>query len=129
GCLQPEQFHPEGDVFQHTRLMMGMLPEKISVPLVFAVLLHDVAKPVTATVDATGRIRFNEHDRIGATMTESIMERLRFSRAEIDAVVEMVRQHMVFTDVPDMRVAKLKRFMPRPPVEQEHELHRVDCPL
>jgi tRNA nucleotidyltransferase/poly(A) polymerase len=127
GCLQPEQFHPEGDVFQHTRLMLEMLPEKVSVPLVLAVLLHDVAKPVTATVDETGRIRFNEHDRIGATMTESIMERLRFSRAEIDAAVEMVRQHMVFKDVPNMRVAKLKRFMARPTFEEELELHRVDC--
>ena len=127
GCLQPEQFHPEGDVFQHTRLMLGLLPENISLPLVFAVLLHDVAKPVTASVDETGRIRFNEHDRIGATMTEAIMERLRFSRAEIDAAVEMVRQHMVFKDVPKMRVAKLKRFMARPTFEEELELHRVDC--
>jgi poly(A) polymerase len=127
GCLQPEQFHPEGDVFQHTRLMLEMLPNEVSVPLVFAVLLHDVAKPVTSTVDQTGRIRFNEHDRIGATMTESIMERLRFSRAEIDATVEMVRQHMVFKDVPNMRVAKLKRFMARPTFEDELELHRVDC--
>lgn len=127
GCLQPEQFHPEGDVFVHTRLMLGLLPEKVSVPLVLSVLFHDVAKPVTATVDETGRIRFNEHDRIGAAMTESIMERLRFSRAEIDAVVEMVRQHMVFKDVPKMRVAKLKRFMARPTFEEELELHRVDC--
>src|SRR5437764_3587847 len=127
GCLQPEQFHPEGDVFQHTRLMLELLPEEVSAPLMFAVLLHDVAKPVTATVDETGRIRFNEHDRIGAAMTESIMERLRFSRAEIDAVVEMVRQHMVFKDVPEMRVAKLKRFMARPTFEEELELHRVDC--
>jgi poly(A) polymerase len=60
-------------------------------------------------------------------MTESIMERLRFSRAEIDAVVEMVRQHMVFKDVPRMRVAKLKRFMARPTFDEELELHRVDC--
>ena len=127
GCLQPEQFHPEGDVFQHTRLMLEMLPNEVSVPLIFAVLLHDVAKPVTSTVDQTGRIRFNEHDRIGATMTESIMERLRFSRAEIDATVEMVRQHMVFKDVPKMRVAKLKRFMARPTFGEELELHRVDC--
>src|SRR6266849_5991759 len=127
GCLQPEQFHPEGDVFQHTRLMLELLPEKVSGPLVLSVLFHDVAKPVTATVDPTGRIRFNEHDRIGAAMTESIMERLRFSRAEIDAVVEMVRQHMVFKDVPKMRVAKLKRFMARPTFEEELELHRVDC--
>jgi tRNA nucleotidyltransferase/poly(A) polymerase len=127
GCLQPEQFHPEGDVFQHTRLMLELLPEDVSVPLVLSVLFHDVAKPVTSTVDETGRIRFNEHDRIGAAMTESIMERLRFSRAEIDATVEMVRQHMVFKDVPKMRVAKLKRFMARPTFEDELELHRVDC--
>src|SRR5207253_8561726 len=74
-----------------------------------------------------GRIRFNEHDRIGAEMTEKIMERLRFSRAEIDATVEMVRQHMVFKDVPKMRMAKLKRFMARPTFDEEMELHRVDC--
>jgi poly(A) polymerase len=127
GCAQPEQFHPEGDVFEHTRLMLKLLPENVSVPLVFAVVLHDIAKPVTATVDQTGRIRFNEHDRIGAAMTEQIMERLRFSRAEIDATVEMVRQHMVFKDVPKMRVAKLKRFMARPTFDDELELHRVDC--
>ncbi len=127
GCKQPEQFHPEGDVFEHTRLMLQLLPAKVSVPLVFSVILHDVAKPVTAQIDATGRIRFNEHDRIGAAMTEQIMERLRFSRAEIDATVEMVRQHMVFKDVPKMRVAKLKRFMARPTFNEEMELHRVDC--
>src|SRR5438045_1244722 len=127
GCAQPPQFHPEGDVFQHTRLMLELLPENVSVPLVFSVILHDVAKPPTAMVDADGRIRFNEHDRIGAEMTEQVMERLRFSRAEIDATVEMVRQHMVFKDVPQMRMAKLKRFMARPTFEDELELHRVDC--
>jgi poly(A) polymerase len=127
GVLQPEQFHPEGDVFVHTRLMLQLLPQEVSVPLVFAVLFHDVAKPVTATVDKTGRIRFNEHDRIGAQMTEAIMRRLRFSGAEIDATVEMVQQHMVFKDVPNMRVAKLKRFMARPTFDDELELHRVDC--
>ena len=127
GCLQPEQFHPEGDVFQHTRLMLQFLPEKVSVPLVFSVLLHDVAKPRTATVDETGRIRFSGHDRLGAEMTEEIMRRLRFSGAEIEATVEMVRQHMVFKDVPKMREAKLKRFMARPTFDDEIELHRVDC--
>src|SRR3989440_12060876 len=75
GVLQPEQFHPEGDVFVHTRLMLSLLRETVSIPLVFAVLFHDVAKPVTATMDKTGRIRFNEHDRIGAEMTEAIMRR------------------------------------------------------
>jgi poly(A) polymerase len=127
GVLQPEQFHPEGDVFEHTRLMLQFLPEKVSVPLVFAVLLHDVAKPVTATVDETGRIRFSGHDRAGAEMAEEIMRRLRFSGAETEATVEMVRQHMVFKDVPKMREAKLKRFMARPTFDDELELHRVDC--
>ena len=127
GVLQPEQFHPEGDVFVHTRLMLSLLRETVSVPLVFAVLFHDVAKPVTARVDETGRIRFNEHDRIGAEMTEAIMRRLRFSGAEIQATVEMVRQHMVFKDTPKMRIAKLKRFMARPTFDEELELHRVDC--
>jgi poly(A) polymerase len=127
GCKQPPQFHPEGDVFQHTRLMLELLPEHLSIPLVFSVILHDIGKPRTATVDETGRIRFNAHDRIGAEMAKRIMERLRFSRADTDATVEMVRQHMVFKDVPKMRVAKLKRFMARPTFEQELELHRVDC--
>jgi len=127
GVLQPEQFHPEGDVFVHTRLMLSLLPETVSVPLVFAVLFHDVAKQVTARVDETGRIRFNEHDRIGAEMTEAIMRRLRFSGAEIEATIEMVRQHMVFKDAPRMRIAKLKRFMARPTFDEELELHRVDC--
>src|SRR3954463_1540989 len=127
GCEQPPQFHPEGDVFKHTRIMLEMLPGEASLPLVFSVLFHDVAKPPTATVDEEGRIRFNGHDRVGAEMTEQIMERLRFSRAEIDATVEAVRQHMVFKDVPNMRVAKLKRFMARPTFHDEMELHRVDC--
>src|SRR5207249_381284 len=111
----------------HTRLMLQLLPKQVSVPLVFAVLFHDVAKPVTATVDKTGRIRFNEHDRIGAQMTEEIMRRLRFSGAEIEATVEMVRQHMVFKDAPKMRVARLKRFMARSTFDDELELHRIDC--
>ena len=127
GCAQPEQFHPEGDVFQHTRLMLELLPPTVSVPLVLSVLFHDVGKPPTYSVDEAGRIRFNGHDRVGAEMTEEIMERLRFSRAEIDDTVEMVRQHMVFKDVPRMRVAKLKRFMARPTFKEELELHRVDC--
>ena len=127
GCEQPPQFHPEGDVFKHTRIMLDLLPKESSIPLVFSVLFHDVAKPVTSTVDEEGRIRFNGHDRIGAEMTEKIMQRLRFSRAETDATVEAVRQHMVFKDVPRMRVAKLKRFMARPNFADELELHRVDC--
>jgi poly(A) polymerase len=127
GCAQPPQFHPEGDVFTHTRIMLDLLPETASLPLVLSVLFHDIGKPPTSSVDQDGRIRFNGHDRVGAEMTEAIMQRLRFSRAEIDATVEAVRQHMVFKDVPNMRVAKLKRFMARPTFADELELHRVDC--
>src|SRR6476620_11253675 len=127
GCEQPPQFHPEGDVFKHTRIMLEMLPAQVSLPLVLTVLFHDIGKPPTSTVDETGRIRFNGHDRVGAEMTEALMQRLRFSRAEIEATVEMVRQHMVFKDVPNMRIARLKRFMARPTFVDELELHRVDC--
>jgi len=127
GCEQPPQFHPEGDVFRHTRLMLELLPDEVSLPLVLSVLFHDIGKPPTASVDEAGRIRFNGHDRVGAEMTEALMQRLRFSRAEIEATVEAVRQHMVFKDVPNMRVAKLKRFMARPTFSDELELHRVDC--
>ncbi|MDQ6655080.1 MAG: CCA tRNA nucleotidyltransferase [Verrucomicrobiota bacterium] len=127
GCEQPPQFHPEGDVFKHTRIMLELLPPQVSLPLVFSVLFHDIGKPPTFAVDEAGRIRFNGHDRIGAEMTDAVMQRLRFSRAEIEATVEAVRQHMVFKDVPNMRVAKLKRFIARPTFDDELELHRVDC--
>jgi poly(A) polymerase len=128
GCEQPPQFHPEGDVFTHTRIMLGLLPEQVSVPLVFSVLFHDIGKPGTFSCDPMEqRIRFNGHDKLGATMTEEIMLRLRFSRREIDATVEAVAQHMVFKDVQQMRVSKLKRFMSRPTFDDELELHRVDC--
>ena len=128
GCEQPPQFHPEGDVWVHTRGMLGLLPEEVSAPLVFAVLLHDIGKPPTFSLDpAEGRIRFNAHDKVGAGITRAIMERLRFSREEIDATVEAVDQHMVFKDVQQMRVARLKRFMARPGFDTEMELHRVDC--
>jgi len=128
GCEQPPQFHPEGDVFVHTRRMLELLPEQVSVPLVFGVLFHDIGKPSTYSFDPVEqRIRFSGHDKVGASMTEAIMSRLRFSRKEIDATVEAVAQHMVFKDVQKMRVAKLKRFMSRPHFGEELELHRVDC--
>ena len=127
GCEQPPQFHPEGDVFKHTRLMLSLLPEHVSLPLVLSVLFHDIGKPATATVDETGRIRFSGHDKLGAIMTEALMHRLRFSRAEIEATVEAVEQHMVFKDAPNMRISRLKRFMARPHFADELELHRVDC--
>jgi putative nucleotidyltransferase with HDIG domain len=130
GCAQPPQFHPEGDVFVHTRLVLSLLPPgDVSVPLAFAALFHDIGKPSCARIDPDegGRIRFNGHEHVGAEMTERIMRRLRFSNDEIEATVEAVRQHMAFKDVQHMRVAKLKRFLARPGFGDELELHRADC--
>jgi poly(A) polymerase len=128
GCEQPPQFHPEGDVFVHTRAMLELLPSDAPVGVALSVLFHDIGKPPTFRYHADeDRIRFSGHDRIGAEMTERVMERLRFSRADIDRTVEAVRQHMVFKDVQNMRTAKLKRFMAREGFEEELELHRVDC--
>ena len=128
GCEQPAQFHPEGDVFVHTRAMLELLPPDAAVNLALGVLFHDIGKPPTFRYHADeDRIRFSGHDRVGANMTEKLMERLRFSRADIDRVTEAVRQHMVFKDVQNMRTAKLKRFMAREGFEEELELHRVDC--
>ena len=128
GCTQPPEFHPEGDVWVHTRLMLSLLPETVSTPLVLSVLLHDIAKPATRTVDpGTGRIRFNGHDDLGAQMTGTILRRLKFSNDIIDATVEAVLLHMKFMHVKEMRTAKLKRWMASPTFDDQMALHRVDC--
>ena len=127
GCDQPPEFHPEGDVFVHTRLMLTLLKPDASLPLVLSVLFHDLGKPATRVVDATGRIRFNGHEGVSSEISLKIMHRLRFSNEMIDAVLPAVRLHMSFKDVPNMRVATLKRMMARPTFEEELELHRVDC--
>lgn len=128
GCEQPPEHHPEGDVFTHTRLMLELLPPDASLPLVLSVLFHDIAKPVTQTIDPdSGRIQFNGHDRVGAEMTETILKRLKYSNEVIDETVAMVYHHMEFINVQKMRVSTLKRFMARETFETELELHRVDC--
>ena len=128
GCQQPPQFHPEGDVWTHVRLMLGFLPEKVSTPLLWAVLLHDIAKPATFSRDpAEGRIRFNGHDKLGAEMAAEILARLRCSKKEIEAAVECIAQHMTFKDVQQMRISRLKRFLARPTMPDELLLHRADC--
>ena len=134
GVEQPPEFHPEGDVFVHTRLMLDLMsntkpngaPDIDPVVLAFAVLLHDVGKPPTFE-RAPDRIRFNEHDRIGAEMAETILRRLRFSNEEIAKIVLCVREHMRFQFVKEMRPAKLKRILARDTFPIELELHRIDC--
>jgi poly(A) polymerase len=127
GCEQPPQWHPEGDVFVHTRLMLSLAAPDAPLPLVLSILLHDIGKPATYTVDETGRIRFSGHDDVGAAMAEEILRRMRFPNDIIEQVVEMVACHMRYLNVQDMRTAKLKRFMARPSFLQEMELHRIDC--
>ena len=127
-CEQSPDFHPEGSVFTHLRLMLEkMLPE--SDPLLpWAVLMHDIAKPLTASRDEqTGSIHFYEHEKIGATMAVEIMERLRFPRKQIEQVSEAVLHHMQFKDAPKMRKATLRRVLLRETFPLELQLHRLDC--
>jgi len=128
GCEQPPEWHPEGDVYTHTRIMLDLLEPGAPLELCLAVLLHDIAKPPTQTFDeAAGRIRFNGHDALGAEMAEGILRRLKYPNDVIAAVVPMVARHMQFMNVQQMRTARLKRFMAEPTFPQEMELHRVDC--
>lgn len=127
GVEQPPQWHPEGDVFIHTRLMLSLLPAHVSLPLVLSVLLHDIAKPATFTVDETGRIRFNGHDKLGAEMSGDILRRLKFPNDVIEPVTTIVEHHMGFKDVKKMRRSTLRRMMARPTWDDEMALHRVDC--
>jgi len=125
GVAQPPEFHPEGDVFTHVKQMLDAMPPEPSVTLAFAVLLHDVGKPPTFRI--ADRIRFDEHDVIGAQMTENILRRLRFSNEEIEQIVACVAGHMRLRHVQQMRPAKLKRLLARKTFPVELELHRLDC--
>lgn len=128
GCEQPPQWHPEGDVFTHTRIALDLLEDDAPLTLCLAVLLHDIGKPATYEWDEKDqRIRFSGHDAVGAEMAEIILRRLRYPNEVIADVREMVARHMQFMNVQDMRSAKVKRFMARPTFPLEMELHRVDC--
>lgn len=127
-CEQSPPYHPEGSVFNHLVLMLRHLPTDAHPSLPWAVLLHDIAKPVTASRDPdTGAIRFFEHERVGETMTNEILTRLRFPKKQIDEVALAVRYHMQFKDAPQMRKATLRRMLLRPTFPLELELHRLDC--
>jgi poly(A) polymerase len=128
GCEQPPQWHPEGDVYVHTGIMLEMLGDETPLELCLAVLLHDIAKPPTRSYDEVDdRIRFNGHDALGATMAEEILRRLKYPNHVIEDVAFMVSRHMQFMNVQQMKISKLKRFMAAPTFPQELELHRVDC--
>jgi tRNA nucleotidyltransferase/poly(A) polymerase len=129
GVPQPPQFHPEGDVWIHTLLMIEGLPAGTSATLAWGVLLHDVGKPPTfKPASETGdRIRFDHHVDVGVPMAEAICRRYRFSNEETEQIVRLVANHMRFMDVKRMRTSTLKRFVRLPHFEQHLELHRLDC--
>ncbi|MFC1528488.1 CCA tRNA nucleotidyltransferase [Candidatus Latescibacterota bacterium] len=124
GVRQPPEFHPEGDVFEHTRNMLEISGGG-TVSLAFGILLHDVGKPVTFT--ETDRIRFNRHAEAGAVIAADILGRLRFSREIIDRVCALVKNHMRFADAQNMRRSTLKRFIDMEGFEEMLELYRLEC--
>jgi len=124
GVEQPPEFHPEGDVLEHTLIMLELLTNP-SVELALGVLLHDVGKPDTFKV--ADRIRFNGHDSLGVKMTEDVLKRLRIPRKSIKKVSRLVADHLKFMNVQKMRESRLKRFIKDPDFADHLELHRLDC--
>ena len=129
GVEQPPQFHPEGDVWIHTRLMLEKLEKGASPTLAWGVLLHDVGKPPTfqSAAETGDRIRFNHHVDVGVRMAEALCRRLRFSNEETEQISALVANHMRFGAVEDMKKSTLKRFVRLPRFDEHLELHRLDC--
>jgi poly(A) polymerase len=125
GVEQPPQFHPEGDVFVHTLLLLDNLPQPCPVTLAWGALLHDIGKPPTFRV--ADRIRFDGHVEVGVKMAEQICRRFRFSNHETEQIIALVKNHMRFGDVQRMKESTLKKFMRLPDFEEHLELHRLDC--
>jgi poly(A) polymerase len=130
GVQQPPQYHPEGDVFVHTLLLLEKLQPNASGPvsktLAWGALLHDVGKPPTFRV-APDRIRFDGHVEVGVKMAAEVLRRLRFSNHETDLILTLVDNHMRFGAVQRMKQSTLKKFLRLPAFEEHLELHRIDC--
>ena len=129
GVEQPPQYHPEGDVWTHTMMMLEGLPAGASPTLAWGVLLHDVGKPATfRSAKETGdRIRFDGHVEVGMAMARKLLGKLRFSNVETEHILALVEHHMRFKDVGRMRPATLKRFVRLPRFDEHLDLHRLDC--
>lgn len=130
GVAQPPRFHPEGDVWQHTLIMLDILStenkSEADRALAWGALLHDVGKPVTRTEDENG-VHFYGHVKLGGPIADDLMRRLRFSRTHRETVLDLIHQHMVFMNVQKMRKARLKRFLRMPDFNLHLQLHRLDC--
>jgi poly(A) polymerase len=125
GVEQPPQYHPEGDVFVHTLLLLDKLPAGASKTLAWGALLHDVGKPPTFRV-APDRIRFDGHVDVGVKMAAEILRRLRFSNDDTDQILALVDHHMRFGQVQQMNQSTLKKFLRLPGFDEHLELHRMD---
>lgn len=125
GVEQPPQFHPEGDVFVHTLLLLDNLPQPCPAALAWGALLHDVGKPPTFRV--ADRIRFDGHVDVGVKMAEEICRRLRFSNDDMEQILALVDNHMRFAQVDRMKQSTFKRFLRLPRFEEHLALHRADC--
>jgi poly(A) polymerase len=126
GVAQPPQFHPEGDVFIHTLMLLEQLEEGAPPTLAWGALLHDVGKPPTFRV-APDRIRFDGHVDVGVAMGAEICRRFRFSNEDTRQVLALIENHMRFADAPHMKKSTLKRFFRLPCFEEHLALHKMDC--
>ncbi|MGB6134381.1 MAG: CCA tRNA nucleotidyltransferase [Acidobacteriaceae bacterium] len=127
GVEQPPEFHPEGDVWVHTLMLLDRLPAGASPTLAWGALLHDVGKPATFSHHPPDRIRFNGHVEVGVRIAHEILRRLRFSNEDCAQILSLVENHMRFGDVEKMKESTLKRFFRLPRFEEHLELHRLDC--
>ena len=129
GVQQPSQYHPEGDVWIHTLMMLEGLPAGTAPTLAWGVLLHDVGKPPTfqSAAETGDRIRFNNHVEVGVRMAEAICRRLRFSNEDTEQILALVDNHMKFGAVEGMRTSTLKKFVRLPRFDEHLALHRLDC--
>jgi poly(A) polymerase len=125
GVEQPPEFHPEGDVFVHTLMLLENLPSPCPPTLAWGALLHDVGKPPTFR-RAADRIRFDDHAKVGTKMAEAICRRLRFSNDDTELILALVENHMRFGHATRMNESTLKRFLRMPAFEQHLALHRAD---
>jgi putative nucleotidyltransferase with HDIG domain len=126
GVAQPPQYHPEGDVWVHTLLLLEGLPAGCPVTLAWAALLHDVGKPATFRI-TPDRIRFDGHVEVGVRIAEEICRRLRFANHETEQILALIANHMRFADAPRMKESTLKRFFRLADFDQHLALHRLDC--
>ncbi|MDQ2949562.1 MAG: CCA tRNA nucleotidyltransferase, partial [Acidobacteriota bacterium] len=124
GVQQPPQFHPEGDVWTHTLIMLDQMRSPTPA-LAWGILLHDVGKP--GTFRMADRIRFDGHVEAGEELARSILGRLRMSNEDTDQIIALIGNHMRFKDAPHMRESTLKRFIRLQHFDQHLELHRLDC--